>query len=289
MPSNAMSCARGAFVAAALLQAAPAAAQDVPAAGSEFRDCPACPVMVAMPTGVYGMGAPPLDQGRPYDEGELRRVEVTQPFAMGKFEVSFDEWDACVKEGACPAADDSDFGRGKRPVINVSWEDAGRYARWLAKKTGKPYRLPTEAEWEYAARAGAGRDRFFGIPLKSVCEHANLYDLAGKAAHEYEWEHVPCRDGYTETAPVGKFKPNAFGLHDMLGNVWEWTEDCMSAKWRGVRNDTGALIEGDCSMRAFRGGSWLNHPGYYIRFSDRYKFLGTRHSDLGFRVARDLP
>jgi formylglycine-generating enzyme required for sulfatase activity len=280
---------RLAVVAVFALLAGTAPAQEPPAPGSAFRDCPTCQEMVVLPTGQYGMGAPPLNQGRPYAEGELRRVEVTEPFAIGKFEVTFDEWEACVRDKRCEAANDEGWGRGKRPVINVSWEQAAGYAKWLAKKTGKPYRLPTEAEWEYAARAGADRGRFFNIAPGKTCEYANLYDLTGKAEHEYEWENVPCKDGFSVTAPVGSFKPNAFGLHDMLGNVWEWTEDCLSAKWRGMRNDTSALIEGDCSQRAFRGGSWLNFPPYYIYFADRYKFLGARHNDLGFRVARDLP
>lgn len=279
-------------VAAALLSATWAGAvhaQDLPAPGSEFRDCPNCPAMVVLPVGQYGMGSPPLHQGRPYAEGELRRVVVAEPFAIGKYEVTFDEWQACVGDKRCEVLKDEGWGRGRRPVINVSWEQAVAYTKWLSRKTGKKYRLPTEAEWEYGARAGVDRGRFFDLAAEKTCEYANLYDLTGKAATDYEWEHVPCKDGFAVTAPVGSFKPNAFGLFDMLGNVWEWTEDCMSAKWRGMRNDTSALMEGDCSQRAFRGGSWLSFPPYYIYFSDRYKFLGARHSDLGFRVARDLP
>ncbi len=264
---------------------ASAAADEAPA---EFRDCEDCPLMVVVPAGAFEMFTPPLTVGRPVDEGYLRKVNVREPFALGKYEVTFDEWEVCVRAGACPAANDSEFGRGKRPVINVSWRDAVAYTKWLSKKTGHRYRLPTEAEWEYAARAGAGSTRFFDLKPSQVCEYGNMYDEISKAEHGYEWEHLPCRDGFAVTAPVGKFKPNAFGLHDMLGNVWEWAEDCVHGRWRGAPDDTSAWPGGDCSERAFRGGSWLSHSPYYIYPTDRYKFTGARHNDLGFRVAREL-
>lgn len=267
----------------------PAAAEDVLAPGSEFRDCAACPAMIVIPPGQFEMFTPPLPVGRPVDEGYVRTVRIGEPFALGKFEVTFDEWDACVRDGKCRAADDAGFGRGKRPVINVSWHEALGYTKWLSKKTGRKYRLPTEAEWEYSARAGAGPTRYFDLKPAQVCDYGNVYDQTAKAELDYEWEHLPCKDGFASSAPVGSFKPNAFGVYDMLGNVWEWGEDCAQGRWRGAPADASAWPGGDCSERAYRGGSWLNQAPYYLHPSDRYKFAGTRHSDLGFRVARDLP
>jgi len=265
-----------------------AQAQDARKPGTEFQDCPECPLMVVVPAGSYDMGAPPVDQGRPYDEGELRPVTVSNPFAVGKFEVTFDEWDACVRDGKCVATEDEGWGRGKRPVINVSWTEADRYTKWLAEKTRKPYRLLTEAEWEYAARAGAGRARFFGIKREEVCSHANLYDKTAEKKLEFGMDMLPCDDGFDVTAPVGSFKPNAFGLHDMLGNVWEWTEDCQVHLWRNAPTDARARVTGRCTERAYRGASWLSHPPSYVRIGDRYRFIGARYNDLGFRVGRLL-
>jgi formylglycine-generating enzyme required for sulfatase activity len=264
-------------------------AQEAPAPGSTFQDCPACPVMVVIPAGQFDMPWPPINQGRPYSEGEMRTITIAESFAMGKYEVTFDEWEACVKDKKCPAVKDEGWGRGKRPVMNVTWMDADGYAMWLSRKAGKMYRLPSDSEWEYAARAGSNRSRFFGLKPEQVCEHANVHDLTAKKVHEFEWEHLPCDDKFAATAPVGSFKPNAFGLHDMLGNVWEWVEDCLTNNWRGAPIDGSAWRAGNCSERAYRGGSWINHPPPYVSTADWYKFVGTRHNDLGFRVARALP
>ncbi len=265
-----------------------AQAQDKGTPGSEFQNCPQCPVMVVVPSGRYAMLMPPIDQGRPFDEGENRLVIISKPFAVGKFEVTFDEWDACVRDGKCAEVEDEGWGRGKRPVINVSWTEAVQYTRWLASKTGKPYRLLTEAEWEYAGRAGVGRARFFGIKPEDVCSYANLYDKSAEKKLEFGMDMLPCDDGFDVTAPVGSFKPNAFGLYDMLGNVWEWTEDCQAVLWRNAPSDSSARLDGRCSERAYRGSSWLSHPPRYIRSGDRYRFLGARYNDLGFRIALSL-
>lgn len=264
-------------------------AGDMPAPGSTFRDCPACPEMVVIPAGKFDMAWPPINQGRPYSEGEMRTITFAEPYAIGKYEVSFDEWEACVKDRKCPALKDEGWGRGRRPVINVTWMDADGYAMWLSKKTGKMYRLPSDSEWEYAARAGSNRSRFFGLKPEQVCEYANVHDLSAKRAHEFEWEHLPCDDKHAVTAPAGSFKPNAFGLHDMLGNVSEWVEDCLTNNWRGAPIDGSAWRTGNCSERAYRGGSWISHPPAYVGTADWYKFVGTRHNDLGFRIARVLP
>ena len=266
-----------------------AAARESQTPGNEFQDCPQCPVMVVLPTGEYEMGSPPVDQGRPYDEGEFRHVIISKPFAVGKFEVTFDEWDACVRDGKCAELDDEGWGRGRRPAINVTWTEADRYTKWLSRTTGKTYQLLTEAEWEYAARAGAGNARFFGLKPDAVCEYANVYDRTAHVEHDFRWKFLPCDDGYAVTAPVGSFKPNAFGLHDMLGNVWEWTEDCQIGMWRNAPIDSSARIGGDCFERAYRGASWIDHPPWYLRTADRYRFIGARYNDLGFRVAQILP
>jgi formylglycine-generating enzyme required for sulfatase activity len=276
-------------VAAGVCALPPAFAQESGSPGSEFQDCPQCPVMVVLPVGEYDMGSPPVDQGRPYHEGEFRRVIISKPFAVGKFEVTFDEWDACTVDGKCTMLKDEGWGRGRRPAINVTWTEADRYTKWLSQKTGKSYRLLTEAEWEYAARAGAGNTRFFGLKPEAICKFANVYDKTAHAEFEFDWKPLPCDDGFTVTAPVGSFKPNAFGLHDMLGNVWEWTQDCESGMWRNAPNDSSARVGGNCSERAYRGASWINHPPWYLRTADRYKFLGARYNDLGFRVAQMLP
>jgi formylglycine-generating enzyme required for sulfatase activity len=281
--------ARRAGAVALLSICASAAAQDLTEPGTEFQECDACPVMVVVPAGTYQMGSPPASWGRFYREGTIRTVTFPRPFALGKFEVTFQQWAPCVAEGKCEELEDEGWGRGRRPVINVNWLQAKAYVDWLANRTGKPYRLPSEAEWEYAARAGAGQTRFFDLPAEQACKHANLYDLAAKEKLGYEWEHVPCSDGYVETAPVGSFKPNAVGLHDMLGNVWEWTMDCARPVWRDLPRDGSPWLRGDCTERAFRGGSWLELPPVFLRQGNRYKYIRAKFRDLGFRVARTLP
>ena len=266
--------------------------QVFPKAGTEFKDCPKCPAMVVVPAGSFVMGYPPGDSGRLHQEGPVRTVKLGQPFAVGKFEVTFDEWDACTAEKQCPKADDKGRGRGRRPAMYISWDQASGYVRWLSKKTGREYRLLTEAEWEYAARAGAeSRYRFWGMAPDRVCTLANVYDKTARKQDDSGSENLPCDDRYAEASPVGSFKPNAFGLYDMLGNVNEWTEDCLPTglQWRGAPLDGTANLKGDCSQRAYRGGSWFENEKYYIRTPDRYKYVGARDSDLGFRVARTLP
>jgi formylglycine-generating enzyme required for sulfatase activity len=267
-------------------------AQSFPKPGEEIRDCPKCPVMVVLPAGTFAKGYPPGDSGRLYEEGPVRNVTIGKPFAIGKFEVTYDEWDACVAEKGCPAIDDKGRGRGRRPVAYVTWEQAGIYAKWLSGKTGKQYRLPSDAEWEYAARAGnENRYRFFRLALEKVCAIANVYDKRGKQQVDTDNESLPCDDKFAEAAPVGSFKPNAFGVHDTTGNVAEWVEDCMPTglQWRGAPIDGTAQTNGDCSQRAFRGGSWLGNERRYLRSPDYFKYLGARDADLGFRLMRVLP
>jgi formylglycine-generating enzyme required for sulfatase activity len=237
----------------------------------------AMPVMVRIAGGTFTMGFPDGEGGRFEPEAGQREVKV-HGFEIGKFAVTFSEWDFCVRDGGCAAylPDDQGWGRGTRPVINVSWDDAQRYLRWLSAKTGKHYRLPSEAEWEYAARAGTGTARYWGE--KIGINNANCGGCGSP------W------DG-KETAPVGSFKPNGFGLYDMLGNVWQWTADCYKDSYDGAPTD-GSAVRGDaeCDQYVARGGAWnvvspaSVRSGYRSR-NDR----ALRYVSVGFRVARSLP
>ena len=277
-------------VAASSLTVLNSQAQQPSTPGSVFKDCDGCPDMVVIPAGEYGFGSPPNEFGSPYNEGYILDIRFERPFALGKYEVTFDQWELCVRDGRCTPVDDEKPGRGQHPVTNVSWHDATAYADWLSAKTGKPYRLPSEQEWEYAAQAGTKRARFFGIAPEQTCLYGNVYDITANEVHDFGWAYLPCTDGFPETAPVGTFKSNGFGVYDMLGNVWEWVQDCLNPNWRFSRSaqDGSAFVEGDCDQRAYRGGSWLTNQPYYLRTGERYKFSGARYNDLGFRVARSL-
>ena len=172
---------------------------------------------------------------------------------------------------------DRGWGRGRRPVMNVSWEDARAYVQWLSRETGQRYRLLTEAEWEYVARAGTTTSRYWGQSEAGQCRYANGEDGFG-----------PCPDGYENTAPVGSFQPNAFGLYDVLGNVLEWTEDCWNGDYSGAPTNGSAWQAGDCSLRVLRGGSWGNYPRS-LRSAFRFRNpVGDRNLSFGFRVARTI-
>lgn len=253
----------------------PVPAPDPPrAAGEEFRDCDNCPLMVVVPGGAYQMGSsfPWVVIARP-----KHIVTIAQPFAVGVYEVTFDEWDACRDDGGCShSPDDRGWGRGKHPVINVSWEDAQQYVGWLSRKTGKTYRLPSESEWEYVARAGTDTAYSWGasVYIRSN-KRANCKGCGGR------W------DGQ-KSAPVGSFPKNDFGLHDVHGNVWERVEDCVNASYSGAPADGRAWTEGRCSERMMRGGSW-KHPPSDMRASHRgFGAAGKRSDTAGFRVARTL-
>src|SRR5262245_1417633 len=187
-----------------------------------FKDCPDCPEMMVVPAGTFVMGSPAREQGRSDDEGPQRTVTMERVFAVGKHEVTFADWDACLAVGGCKHnPDDEGWGRDKRPVINVSWDDITKeYLPWLSRKTGRTYRLLTEAEWEYAARAGSGTRFHFGDNERDLCTYANVADLTAKEKYK-DWTVANCRDGHVNTAAVGSLKVNPFGLHDMHGNVWE--------------------------------------------------------------------
>ncbi len=245
------------------------------APGTNFRDCSDCPVMVVIPPGEFIMGSPDSEQGRDSDEGPQRRVTIGYALAIGKFEVTFGEWDACVAGGGCShRPSDQGWGRGNRPVVDVSWHDAKQFVAWLSAKTGRTYRLLSEAEWEYAARGGTATAYYWGNTVGS--NNTNCSEC-GSA-----W-------GGKQSALVGSFAANAFGLHDMLGNVYEWTEDCWNTNYNGAPNDSVARTSGNCRARMLRGGSWGNSP-QYLRSAVRFwNSTGTRLNAFGFRVARTLP
>ena len=237
-------------------------------AGKEFQDCAVCPQMVVVPAGRFTMGGE--------SEGPRHRVTIRQRFAVGKYEVTFAQWDACVKMGGCGdhRAGDRNWGRGQRPAINVSWRDARSYVRWLRQLTGQPYRLLSEAEWEYAARAGTRTAYRWGVAAGR--NRANCKGCGSR------W------DG-RKTAQAGTFPANGFGLRDMHGNAREWVEDCWHGSYRGAPADGSAWTAGgDCRKRVLRGGSWNEIP-WDIRSASRLAGkVKTRNSKSGFRIALTL-
>ncbi len=246
--------------------------------GDVFQDCdssltpPLCPKMVVVPRCVPKMGCD-FEMG----EGEDRHpVSIAEPFAMGQTEVTFDEWQVCVERGPCQPKDDAGWGEGRRPIIYVSHRDAAEYAAWLSEMTGKAYRLPSEAEWEYAARAGTTTRYSWGDDVGT--NRANC-DGCGS-----EWDDE-------STAPVASFEPNEFGLYDVHGNVWEWVEDCWHATYDGAPTDGSAWLNSDqtdCSKAVVRGGSWYGEPNS-VRSAFRYGIARDGQDDsLGFRIARTL-
>lgn len=253
-----------------------------------FRDCADTPEMVSLPGGRFRMGELG-DVGLSY-ERPIREVTIA-PFALGKYELTFLEWDACHADGFCQKQpDDLGWGRGFHPVINVSWLDAQQYVTWLSRKTGQVYRLPSEAEWEYAARAGTETSYPWGESQASTCDYANALDIVGHNLRPNWFWSVYCIDGYAFTAPVGSYPPNAWGLYDLQGNVWEWVQDCWHNDYTGAPLDGSAWISGgDCSKRANRGGGWGNHPRT-LRVAKRDADSATGYGDaFGFRVVRELP
>lgn len=251
-----------------------AVAQEV---GEVFQDCEVCPQMIVVPGGRFGMGSPETEEGRDDDEGP-RRVVAVESFAVGVYEVTFEEWDACAFGDGCGGAlpEDAGWGRGDHPVINVSWEDAQAYAEWLSETTGQEYRLLTESEWEYVARAGTQTARYWGETASGQCRFANGDD-----------EAAPCSDGYENPAPVGSFEPNTFGLYDILGNVWEWVEDCYG-DYEEAPRDGSASHAGDCDWRVFRGGGWNQGPDDLRAAARTQSPIGLQGRSLGFRVARTV-
>lgn len=281
-------------------------------AETPFRDCPDCPEMVAVPAGAFDMGAAPeenIREGSPQRyigwETPVHRVAFTHAFAVGAREVTRGEFAAFVRDtsyriAGCDIAKgaewdrrgdkswlDPDFAQDdSHPVVCVDWNDAAAYARWLAGRTGKPYRLLTESEWEYAARAGTTTARYWGDGRDQGCRHANVPDQSHSAPDVF-----PCNDGFVHTSPTASFAPNAFDLYDTIGNVWEWVADCFHDSYSGAPGDGSAWdTDPGCQYHVGRGGSWNPRLSSQLRAAARGRVTtNLRNSNLGFRVAMTLP
>ena len=228
------------------------------------------PEMVTLPKGQFVMGSPNDEVGRSQHVVPQHMVHIDYEFAVGKYPVTFDQWDLCVKDGGTKySPSDNGWGRGSRPVINVSWDDIQLYLSWLSNITGNTYRFLSEAEWEYAARAGSQTTYSFGDDEKELGRYAWLDENSGRKNH-----------------PVGEKLPNAFGLYDMYGNVYEWTQDCWHENYKNAPTDGSVWTTGDCSQRVVRGGSWIPYP-QYLSADFRYGYsTAFRSGYFGFRVAR---
>jgi formylglycine-generating enzyme required for sulfatase activity len=283
----------------------------MPKVGTHLKECPDCPEMIVLPAGAFDMGSPEDEVGRPdkqnvnlgHSEGPIHRVQVSS-FAIGKFEVTRAQFSAFTREtgyggikGDWPQP--SEFHQeDNHPVVNINAADADAYVSWLARKTGQPYRLPTEAEWEYAARANTTTSRYWGNDVDSICQYANVRDQSAKRVNSWpaEWA-TQCDDGFAYTAPVGSFKPNAFGLYDMLGNAAEAVADCASlANYNGAPTDASIVwVTSDCDLKRGRvpwhirrGGSWQFRAAD-ARAAARDATQEAREPNSGLRVARSLP
>ena len=283
--------------------------------GAVFQECADCPEMVVVPEGSFTMGSPDTEPGRDSDEGPRHEAKIARAFAVGKFDVTKDEFAAFVKDTGYDAGStcffydkkdasiavsghswrDPGFAQtGSHPAVCLDWDDAQAYAKWLKDKTGRSYRLLSESEWEYSARGqtspGTYPRYFFGGSDRDFCKYGNGADETAKTQipGASVWTVLPCRDGYAYTSPAGAFMPNPFGLYDMHGNVWQWVEDCYRDSYAGAPSDRSPKISGDCGQRVIRGGSW-NFDPRYLRAAHRGRFVPSlRLNDLGFRVARTL-
>jgi formylglycine-generating enzyme required for sulfatase activity len=247
--------------------------------GKTFQDCTDCPAMVVIGGGTFWMGSPE-GQGQGKREQPQHQVTIANAFAVSIYEVTFAEWDACARVGDCePDINAGSWGRGKQPVINVTWADAERYTKWLSRMTGQTYRLLTEAEWEYAARAAKPN---------SAATEQTLYFFGNDDEAQlpkYAWYADGNADGPHE---VGQKKPNPFGLYDMYGNVWEWVEDCFKEGYATSQTDGAAWKSEPCGKRVMRGGSF-RYRATMLRSANRgVDGVDTKEDDRGFRVARQL-
>jgi formylglycine-generating enzyme required for sulfatase activity/serine/threonine protein kinase len=255
---------------------------------SSFEDCANCPTMIVLPAGSFQMGATAADNGNAW-EGPSHTVSIARPIAMGRHEVTVGQWRACVEAKACPAVGLASGDAAKAPVVNVSWADARAYAAWLTNTTGRHYRLPSESEWEYAIRAKTTSARYWGGDRTKQCTYGNGADLS---AIKFDPKLEPvavkeCDDGHAALAAVGSFQPNAWGLFDMAGNAWEWTEDCWAEGYAGAPTNGSALESGSCDKRSIRGGSWRARPNSLRSFGRGNSSPGVRGDDLGLRVVAE--
>lgn len=245
--------------------------KEMAATGSgEFAECKnGCPTMVVVPAGTFTMGSPRSVQNLRFKREQLQHeVTIGKPFAVAKYELTFDEWDACANSGPCNSRISSKgWGRGPRPAIHVTWYDAQAYVKWLSRMTGQHYRLLTEAEWEYVARANTTTDFSF---------------QNGENIDQYAWY------GKSKTNEVGKLKVNAFGLKDMHGNVYEWVADCFHDNYYGAPSDGSAWASDNCRRKVVRGGAWLSRPLQLRSAARDWRVIDKGFDEVGFRVARTL-
>jgi formylglycine-generating enzyme required for sulfatase activity len=299
--------------------ATPGATAPAPTAGA-FRDCAGCPELVVVPAGNFLLGTsadePEVDRDR--GEAPPLPVAMTRAYAIGRYEVTVAQFRAFATATQYPLRGDCRIASGgawvrladrnwrnpgfgsvqadNEPVVCVSWDDAKAYVDWLTKLSGKAYRLPSETEWEYAARGGTTSPRYFGAfdsdeasVLSLACDYANVYDASAVTELGFGYPNARCSDSHTYTAPVGSFKPNAFDLYDMLGNVREWLQDCYTASYRGRPPDGRAWQwAGGCELRGVRGGSWATRPAETRAAARGAEPQALRQADLGFRVVRSL-
>ena len=274
------------------------------ASGEVFRDCPTCPLMKVLPPGSFMQGSAATDPDAQPFEQPRHSVTIGYPFGIGVYEVTVGEFREFVdatkrKITGCTVYDGSwheradlswsDVGypqSSTHPVACVSWRDSRDYTTWLSHKTGQHYRLPSASEWEYAARAGSEAPRPWSSDTEA-CKSANVADAS--AAQRYPgWKVHQCNDGYVYSAPVGSFAPNSFGLYDMLGNVFEWVQDCWHADYAGAPADGSAWLSGDCSQHDMRGGSWFTAaPNVSVAARNRFE-EGYRSNSVGFRIVREI-
>ncbi len=301
-----------------LLAVVPASAQQPPAS-SEPRDCPVCPALALVPPGQFQMGsapdAPELEPGR--GESPAVRLSFARPFMISAREITHGEYRRFVEAtGAKAAAGCRVFSGGQwvqdpdrswrdpgfaaaprddEPVVCVSWDDARAYAEWLSGESGQRYRLPSEAEWEYVARGGTSFPRYWGendsredLALSLACDNANVYDASAVDALGLPGPNARCSDRAAALAPAAQYKPNAFGVYDIIGNAREWVMDCFTASYAGRPTDSRAWIwQGGCEQKGVRGGSFASRPRDARAPARGSELAGHRQSDLGFRVARD--
>ena len=276
-----------------------------------FKECDSCPEMVVVPEGSFIMGSRAGEKGRSDNEGPQHAVKVARPFAVGKSHVTVDQFTAFIAETGYDAGAkcyvfegaskmEEKPGRswrnpgyaqtGAHPAVCLSWSDAKAYVAWLSRKTGKSYRLLTEAEWEYAARAGSTTRYSFGDDEKELCRYGNGADQTAKSTipEAKNWTIAPCSDGYAYTAPSGSFLPNAFVLHDMHGNAYQWLEDCWNANYTGAPRDGSARTSNDCNVRVVRGGAWWVPPSGLRSARRDWTRADNRHAYVGFRLGRTL-
>jgi formylglycine-generating enzyme required for sulfatase activity len=280
------------------------------AVGSNFKDCAACPEMIVVPPGTFQMGRDGGTEDENRYQGPVRTVKIGYRFALGRTEVTNAQYAAFVQatghknETPCntwspearrvvPNPEVSWSKPGyvylpNQPVACVSWTDAKAYLAWLSEKTGETYRLPSEAEWEYAARAGETGLYIWGDDASAACRFANVYDQSADDGSR-PFRPLGCDDGFAKAAPVAQFAPNAFGLHDMSGNVWEWVEDCYQMPYPPTPVDGSPQLSQGCDRRGVKGGSWgTNIVRHMPTFRGRDP-VGLTTQLFGFRVARDVP